>query len=224
MFTYQYKKPVFIVNPKSYLYGSDLLKLAKITDSLAEKYAVDVFFTGQLIDLQQVIEETKHVIVTAQHMDYLVPGRGMGHVLPDALKNKGVKAVVLNHAENPLTLSELDKTIRRANELGIITIACADTVKQCKAVAELEPHMIICEPTELIGSGATSASSYRKETTTAIKEIHSEILVLQAAGVSTGEDVRKVLQEGADGTGGTSGIINAPNWETKLEEMISCFI
>ncbi|WP_245799654.1 triose-phosphate isomerase, partial [Virgibacillus proomii] len=115
----------------------------------------------------------------------------------------------------------LDKTIRRADELGLITIVCADTVQQCKAVAELEPNMIICEPTSLIGTGTTSESSYRKETTSAIKHVNSDILVLQAAGVSTGEDVRQVIREGADGTGGTSGIIKVPDWEAKLEEMVS---
>ncbi|MFU0789061.1 triose-phosphate isomerase [Virgibacillus proomii] len=220
MINYNFKKPVFIVNPKSYLYGDDLLKLAKISNGLAEKYDIDILFTGQLVDLPKIIENA-HLIVTAQHMDHLTPGRGMGHVLPDALKNIGVKAVVLNHAENPLTLSNLDKTIRRADELGLITIVCADTVQQCKAVAELEPNMIICEPTSLIGTGTTSESSYREETTSAIKHVNSDILVLQAAGVSTGEDVRQVIREGADGTGGTSGIIKAPDWEAKLEEMVS---
>ena len=47
---------------------------------------------------------------------------------------------------------------------------------------------------------------------------------MQAAGVSTGEDVRKVLTLGADGTGGTSGIINAPSWKDKLTEMMSALV
>ena len=34
----QLRWPFFVVNPKSYLYGEDILKLAKYTDKLAEKY------------------------------------------------------------------------------------------------------------------------------------------------------------------------------------------
>ena len=51
------------------------------------------FYTGQHVDLARIKNETKHVIVTAQHMDGLVPGRGMGHILPEALKAAGVEAV-----------------------------------------------------------------------------------------------------------------------------------
>lgn len=48
----QLRWPFFVVNPKSYLYGEDILKLAKYTDKLAEKYDFDVLFTAQLIDLR----------------------------------------------------------------------------------------------------------------------------------------------------------------------------
>ena len=54
--------------------------------------------------------------------------------------------------------------------------------------------------------------------------VDDKILIMQAAGVSTGEDVRKVLTLGADGTGGTSGIINAPSWKDKLTEMMSALV
>ncbi|MDF7639590.1 triose-phosphate isomerase [Lactobacillus sp. ESL0791] len=214
------KKPFFLVNPKSYLYGDKILKLAKIADKIAQKYQIDVLFSGQLVDLPRIKSETHNLILTAQHMDSLVAGRGMGHVLPEAVKNVGIKAVVLNHAENPLTLSVLDKTIKRAKEVGLFTIVCSDTVEQCRAVAELGPNMMICEPTSLIGTGNTSDDKYIVDTVKAVKEINPQILVLEAAGVSTGKDVEKVLRLGADGTGGTSGIINAPNWEDKLNEMI----
>ncbi|WP_195701485.1 triose-phosphate isomerase [Companilactobacillus futsaii] len=218
------KKPFFIVNPKSYLYGSESLKLAKISDKLAAKYNIDCIFTGQLIDLQKISEETNNLIITAQSMDSLVPGRGMGHVLPDGLAAAGVKAVVLNHAEKPLTLAELDKTIKRAKEVGLMTIVCADTVEQCKAVAELNPNCMICEPNSLIGTGNSSNEEYISETTKAVKGVNSNILIMQAAGVSTAADVEKVMTLGADGTGGTSGIIKAPSWEDKIDEMMSALV
>lgn len=215
------KKPFFIVNPKSYLYGDDVLRLAKISDKIAKKYDIDCIFTGQLIDLPMIIQNTSNLIVTAQFMDSITPGRGMGYVLPDALKYHGVQAVVLNHAEKVLTLSEIDKTIARAKDIGLKTIVCADTVAQAKAIAQLHPTMMICEPTSLIGTGTISNDDYVLSTNKAIREVDSDILIMQAAGVSTAQDVVKVLDLGADGTGGTSGIINAPDWEEKIEEMIS---
>lgn len=54
-------------------------------------------------------------------MESLKPGRGMGHVLPEALAAAGVRATFLNHAENPLGVHELAATIARADEVGIRT-------------------------------------------------------------------------------------------------------
>ena len=199
------KRPFFIVNPKSYLYGDDAMKLAKISDKLAAKYNIDCIFTGQLVDLPEIARETKHLIITAQHMDSLYPGRGMGHVLTEALIHRGIKAVVLNHAEKPLTIAELDATIKRAKEVGLLTIVCSDTVEQCKAIAELGPDVMICEPDSLIGTGNSSNEDYIKQTTEAVRSVNPNILIMH-------------------GTGGTSGIIKASSWEDKISEMMSALV
>lgn len=215
------RKPFLMVNPKVYLYGDKLIKLAKVADKLAQKFQVDILFTGPLIDLPRIKAETSHLILTAQHMDMMEPGRGMGHVLPEGLVAAGIQAVVLNHAEKQLTLNVLAKTIKRAKEVGLYTIVCGDSIEECRSIAQLEPDMMICEPTSLIGTNKTSDDEYITKTVKAVKEIDSNILVLEAAGVSTGNDVKKVLQLGADGTGGTSGIVCADDWEKKLVEMIN---
>lgn len=214
------KAPFLIVNPKSYIYGEESLELAKKVDVLSGEYDIDVIFTAQLVDLDKIVQSTKNLFVTAQHMNGLNPGRGMGKILPDGIKSIGAHAVVLNHAENPLSIYELDAAIKRADELDLLTIVCADTVTQSKAVAQLNPDIMICEPTGLIGTGTTSDDEYIENTTKAVKEINDNILVLQAAGVSTGEDVYRVLKQGADGSGGTSGILNAPSREEKVIEMM----
>lgn len=214
------KKPFLMVNPKIYLYGNKIVELAKVTDKLAQKYQIDVLFTSPLIDLPKIQAETSHLILTAQHMDSMKAGRGMGHVLPEDLKAAGIQAVVLNHAENRLTLNVLARTIKRAKEVGLYSIVCSDTVEECRAIAVLKPDMMICEPSSLIGSHQTSDDEYIRQTVKTVKSIDPQILILEAAGVSTGADVRKVLHLGADGTGGTSGIVCADNWEKKLIEMI----
>ena len=214
------RTPFLIVNPKAYIYGQESFELAKVCDRLSEEYDIDIIFTAQHVDLRLVAEMTKHVIVAAQHMDGIVPGRGMGHILPEGIKDAGAQAVVLNHAEHSLKLEELDRAMKRANELDLVTIVCCDTPEAAKAVAQLGPDMMICEPTSLIGTGTTSSDDYIRATNAAVKSVSEDILILQAAGVSTGDDVYKVVMEGAHGSGGTSGILNAPSREGKIIEML----
>jgi triosephosphate isomerase len=216
--------PFFVCNPKSYLYGAESLALAKAADKFAVEYGVEIFFTAPFADLANIKANTENIIVTAQHMDSLVPGRGMGHVLPESLRNAGAEAVFLNHAEHSLTLTDLVKTIKRAKELGIITIVCADCLAEALAIAKLAPDILLCEPTDLIGTGQTSSFDYIIETTTRIKEIDDSILVMQASGISTGEDVYNTIIHGADGTGATSGIIKAADQVKSLEEMIKAVV
>ena len=123
-------KPFFVFNPKSYLYGEELIHLAKVADKAAQEYPeVLVFVNAPYADLQKVKDATKHVIVTAQHIDGIYPGRGIGHVLPESVYAAGARATFLNHAEKPLLVNELVKSISRAKELGILTIVCADSLQ-----------------------------------------------------------------------------------------------
>lgn len=215
------RAPFLIVNPKAYLTGSETLRLALLADELAGSFDVDVIFTAQHVNLQAVAAATTNLLVTAQHLDPITPGRGMGHILPEALAEAGVRAVVLNHAEHPLTLAELDASMRRAEDVGLATIVCADSERQCRAVAELGPTVMICEPTANIGTGSMDAGDYIERTTRAVKDVDPAILVIQAAGVTRGADITRVLQQGADGSGGTSGIIKAPDWRAILTEMFT---
>ncbi|MGB4984879.1 MAG: triose-phosphate isomerase [Erysipelotrichaceae bacterium] len=218
------RRPFFVVNSKSYLYGEESLKLAKVADELAGKYDVDILFTGQHVDLAMLKRETKNLIICAQAMEGLKVGKGMGHILPEALANAGVEASFLNHAENPMHLSEIVKTIKRAKEVGILTVACADSVDDAMAIAMLQPDVMVCEQTELIGTGKTADSSYMEATNQAVKSVSPTTLTLQAAGISTGDDVYKAIMSGADGTGGTSGIVCAKDPAATLQSMIEALV
>ena len=212
--------PFLIVNPKAYIYGQESLELALVCDRLAKEYDTDIIFTAQHADLRMIHEAVKNVILTAQHVDGIHTGRGMGHILPESIKSAGAQAVILNHAEHQLTLSQLSKALVRAKELELLTIVCADTPEESAAVAQLGPDIVICEPTSLIGTGTVSGDDYILATNQAVQRVDPSIKVIQAAGVSTGEDVYRVILEGAHGSGGTSGILNAPSREGKIIEML----
>lgn len=213
--------PFLIVNPKAYLGGSDTLRLALLTDELAARFGIDVIFTAQHADLRMVAERTRNLCVTAQHMDPIVKGRGMGHVLPESLVEAGAGAVVLNHAEHQLSLATLDATMERAREVGLATVVCADTDAQCRAIATMGPDIMICEPTAAIGTGTMDAGNYIERTTRIVKDVDPGILVIQAAGVTGADDIARVLAQGADGSGGTSGIVKHPDWRQVLTEMFT---
>ncbi|HPW53534.1 MAG TPA: triose-phosphate isomerase [Erysipelotrichaceae bacterium] len=121
------RSPFLVVNPKCYLWGKEVYKLAAVAQELALKYDVDIIFTGSLVDLARLAQDFPRLVICAQNMEALRPGKGMGHVLPEALKEAGVQATFLNHAENPKTVSELTETIARAKELDILTIVCAES-------------------------------------------------------------------------------------------------
>ena len=218
------RSPFLVCNPKCYLYGQKAYDLAKVAEELAVKYDVDIIFTGSLVDLARMAKDLPHLIICAQNMEELRPGKGMGHILPEALKEAGVQATFLNHAENPKTVSQLTDTIARAKELDILTIVCADDVSDCKAIAQLHPDVMVCELKSLIGTGKTADASYMKATNEAVKSVSPTTKTLQAAGISSGEDVYNAIASGADGTGGTSGIVCAADPAGKLTEMVEALV
>ena len=214
------KPPFFEIGPKAYLYGEKMLKLAKAADIASVKYDVRIILTPQPTDIYLLAKETKQLLLFAQHIDPLPVGRGLGSILPEAVKAAGAVGAMLNHAEKPLTTADLYKAIRRADEVGLATIVCADSIREAEAIAHFSPNIIVAEPSELIGTGQTSDEEYVIATTSAIKRINPEIQVLQAAGIKNGQDVYKVIKAGAEATGSTSGIMNAADPEAMLDEMI----
>ena len=214
------KPPFFEIGPKAFLYGEKMLKLAKVIDQTAMKYDLDVIVTPQYTDIKLLADNTERILVFAQHMDYLPIGRGLGSVLPEAVKAAGAVGVMLNHAEKPISMEAIEKTIQRADEVGLGTIVCADTVEDVKAIAKMSPNLIVAEPTDLIGTGQTSDSNYVIETIQTVREINPDIMVLQGAGISNGQDVYNTIKLGAQATGSTSGIIKAADPYAMVEEML----
>ncbi len=212
--------PFFEIGPKAFMYGERMLRLAKAADEASAKYDVRIILTPQPSDIYLLARETRHVLIFAQHMDPIPIGRGLGSILPEAVKAAGAVGVMLNHAERPMTTAELYRAIKRADEVELATIVCADSLGEAEAIARFSPNIIVAEPSELIGTGRTSDEEYVIATTSAIKKINPEIQVLQAAGIRNREDVYKVIKAGADATGTTSGIMKAENPEAMLDEMI----
>ena len=180
--------PFFEIGPKSYLYGEEVIELAKAADAASEKYHVDIIFTTPLIEITHVKAATKHIHVFAPHMDPLRPGRGLADTLPESLIAAGAEGVMLNHAEKPLTISVLRETILRADEVGLTTIVCADSITEAAMIAKLNPNIVVAEPTELIGTGITSGPEYVEASMRAVKDVNPDILVLRHTDIRVPEE------------------------------------
>lgn len=217
---YKIRPPFFEIGPKAYLYGEQMLNLAKVIDKTAMKYDLDVIVTPQYTDILLLAQNTERIHIYAQHMDCLPVGRGLGSVLPEAAKAAGAVGVMLNHAEKKLTLDEIKKTILRADEVGLATIVCADTIEELVACAKLSPNLLVAEPSDLIGTGTTAGDNYVKATIREVSKINPDIMVLQGAGISNGRDVYDTIKLGAMATGSTSGIIKAKDPYAMVEEML----
>lgn len=215
------KAPFFEIGPKSYLYGQDVIDLAIAADKASEKYGVDIIFTTPIVEIARVKAATKHIHVFAPHMDPIVPGRGLADILPESLVAAGAEGVMLNHVEKPLDFETLAKTITRAEEVGLTTIVCADSMADASKIATLNPDIIVAEPSELIGTGVSVGPEYVEAATKCVKDVNADILVLTAAGIANGQDVYNTIIAGADATGSSSGIAKAPDRAAMVDEMIA---
>lgn len=214
--------PYFEVGTKNYVYGDTLLEYAIAADKAAEKYDIDVLFICPAVEIRRVCENTKNLIVLAPYMDTLRPGRGMADVLPEGLKAAGAQGVVINHCEKPMSLPQMKATIERARELDMLVFACADTLAEAKAIAQLHPDIINPEPSDIIGGGnGVSPMAYVKDSIKVIKDIYPDIMVEQAAGITNGQQVYDFIMAGSEAAGAASGIMNAADPLAMIDEMIA---
>lgn len=215
------KPPFFEIGPKQYLFGDEILELALIAEEASKKHGVQVIFTSPYPDIRRVAEATENLIVFAPHMDDIPIGRGLADVLPESVRAAGADGVMLNHVEKPLTYVKLKSTMRRAEDLNMITLLLADSIVEAKAAAMLGPDVITAEPSDLIGTGkAIKDLSYIHTSIEAIHSINPDIYVLIGAGISSAEDVYNVIKEGADASGSSSAVALAKEKKTLVNEML----
>ena len=216
------RTPYFEIGVKNYVYGDDVLRIAVHADNCSRKYDVDVVMIVPYTEIRRICEHTQNLHVFAPYMDTLRPGRGMADVLPEAIKAAGAVGVVINHCERPMSLPQMKATIDRARELDLLVFGCADSLAETRALAQLHPDIINPEPNELIGGGGgVSSAEYVQANIRAVKDIYEDIIVEQAAGVSSPDEVYNFIYAGCEATGAASGIFNAKDPLQMAEDMIA---
>lgn len=218
------RAPVFEIGLKGYLYGADAVRLAQAADRLSRELDVSVIFDPQAVDIPAVARATERLLVFAQHMDPVAVGRGVGSVLPEALREAGAVGTLLNHSERRMTLGDINRAIVRAREVGLATLVCADSPEEAAAVAHLGPDIVLAEPPELIATSRSAATEMRgfvERSVELVRQIDPGIIVMCGAGVQTPDDVEKMIELGVGGTGSSSGVLKAADPVALMRAMLT---
>ena len=222
------KEPIIAINFKTYAQatGEGALRIAKAAERVYKETGVTIVVAPQLADLYRIAQEVE-IPVFAQHIDPIKPGSHTGHVLPEAVKEAGAVGTLLNHSENRMILADLEAAIRRAEEVGLMTMVCSNNPKVSAAVAALSPDYVAVEPPELIGTGIPVSKTKPEvitNTVNLVKKISPKVKVLTGAGISTGEDVKKALELGTVGVLLASGVTKAKDPEKAIRDLVSLII
>lgn len=207
--------PTIIVNLKAYPHslGKKSVKVSEDIAEVGKEKGIGVGVSPQYADLYRVTSQVD-IPTYAQHVDPLKPGRGTGSLLPEAAKKAGAIGSLVNHSEKQLELEKIEKIVNRLEEIGLISIVCAEDVETSAEVAAFGPDIVAVEPPELIGSGRSVSQVKPDVIEETVKEVHDvdpDVHVLCGAGVSTGKDVKIAIELGAEGILIASAVVKADN-------------
>ena len=217
--------PLIVLNFKVYseALGEKALKLAEIAEEISENSGVTVAVAPPITELRQIASKIS-IPVFSQHVDPYPPGSRTGAILIEAVKEAGAVGSLINHSEKRMLLADISAAINRLRENGLLSLLCADTVETTRAGAALNPDIIAVEPPELIGTGipvSKARPEVVKGAVEAVKSLNPGIHVLCGAGISSGEDVAKAIELGAEGVLLASAYVKAREPSKILESMVS---
>lgn len=216
--------PLILVNLKTYreATGEGAVRLAMAAEEISKRTGVCVAVAPQAVDLRMIVDSAE-APVFAQHMDPVGYGKHTGHMMPEAVADAGCVGALINHSERRLKLDVIEATVRRAKEVGLLTVVCVDIPERGRKVTPFKPEAVAIEPPELIGTG-TPVSRARPEVVSgaveAVKGLDPKVKVLCGAGITSGEDVAAAMRLGAEGILVASGVVKAENPYDVLMDLV----
>ncbi len=216
--------PIIIVNLKTYEqgYGADGFELCKIMEEISIEHNVNLAAAVSAIDLVDYSDNLK-IPIFAQHVDGINYGSHTGSILPEAVRYSGAIGTLVNHAECQMNWEDIEATISRCRELGLLTVLCTADVEATKRGALIDPDMLAVEPPELIGgeiSVSTAKPEVIRDSVSAVNQINPGIPVLCGAGVKDQADVSKALSLGSKGILLASGVVKSSEPRKVLIDLI----
>ncbi|MEJ2778745.1 triose-phosphate isomerase [Stygiolobus sp. RP850M] len=218
------KPPIILINYKAYenSYGEKGMEISKKIEKVSKEYGVPIIVSVPATMIHRLSKETE-LIVYAQHVDGLDHGAKTGSILPEMVKDAGGKGSLLNHSERRVRLDEIHDAIIRMRRLGLESVVCVDRYELVHSMGILNPDAILIEPPELIGSGVAVSKAKPEVITRAVDEIRKVkgVYLVAGAGITSGEDVYKAIELGADGIGVASAVMKAKDPEKVVSDFVS---
>jgi triosephosphate isomerase len=216
-------KMLILINFKTYpeAFGEAGLKLAKICESVAKKYKVEIAVAPQLLDLEKICSAVK-IPVFSQHVDAKEGEKNTGSVLPESIKKIGAKGSMLNHSEKRLKHEEIKMAIKLLSKNGLVSVCCTKDLNEAKKIAKLSPNFLAYEEPSLIASGRAISKvepQKVKNFVSIVSKINPKVIPLCGAGISSAEDVKLAFELGTKGVIIASAIVKSKNPKPLLEEI-----
>ncbi len=215
------KLPVIITNSKNYHtgYGEKGRIIVELHKKIAQEMGVSMAVAVPITDVQDVAKLVD-IPIFAQHIDPIEHGASTGSILAEAVKEAGAYGTLLNHSEKRIPLDLLEKSIKRAKEVGLYVVACCESPEEGVLIAKFDADLIAYEPKELIG-GDISVSTAKPDVIKRAVELIGKGRVLVGAGVKNADDIRIALELGAVGVLLASGVMKANDPEAVLRDLAS---
>lgn len=219
--------PHFLINFKTYegTYGEDAVSYARTVESVAADTDATFTVAPGTVDLRLVAENTSLPIV-AQSVDAAEPGRETGGILPEAVAEAGADAVLVDHPERPDTLADVETQIRRCDDLGLDSIVAVNSVEMGRVVLAFDPDCLLFEDPENIATGNALPETNPELVEEFVGTVEAEnprTKVLLGGGISTGDDVARAFELGADAAGAASAAVEADDRRAWLEAVAGAF-
>lgn len=207
--------PRIIVNAKAYPEVTGPKAAARLAKACAATAAsgMPIALAAPALELASLSLSWKGILpLMAQHVDPHAPGAATGWITAEAVAAVGATGSLLNHAEHKIPHAQVAATVKRLHANQLVSVVCADSIKELRALAAFKPHMLAIEPPELIGgdiSVTTADPSIVSDAVKAVRSISPKTKVLCGAGVKTASDVSLALELGAYGVLLASGVVKA---------------
>ncbi|MFB6124252.1 MAG: triose-phosphate isomerase [Haloferacaceae archaeon] len=209
-----------LVNLKAY--PCDPVEVATAARDVSDESGVPIAVAPQAAHLDRVADTG--VETWAQHVSPNGYGSHTGSTLAAAVADAGATGTLLNHSERRLKLAAIDAGLDAAERAGLDTVVCANNPDQVGAAAALSPDAVAVEPPELIGgdvSVSTADPEVVEAAVAAADAVDPSVDVYCGAGISTGEDVDAAESLGASGVLLASGVAEADDPRTALEDLVT---
>jgi len=184
-----------------------------------EKFCV----APSMLQLASLSKNFPNVTMAAQHSDSLPLGAGTGMVPAEEIFDLGVRYTVLNHSEHRVYNEKINDNIFYMQSIGLKVIVCCESIQEAEELLTAKPYAIAYETKELIGSGKSVATENPEIVTDFVKLVKGKSKAFIGAGISTGEDIKKGLELGAEGFILASAFVKATDQYAKLDEFIQAF-